>query len=228
MSRKKSVGSWASKVRETASDRVYEAVRDRILGGRYARGEFIREHEVADGMGTSHTPVREAFGRLASEGLLERIPHRGYRLPEQSTTDFLQLIPILSWMELLAARLSLPHLTAGDIDRLRQLNQQMVEAMVRDDAVAMVRANARFHALLWSKCGNDRLLELLEQLEAEILRADFLEYARHWHREQTVRNHEQMITALEQRRYDDVLSVLERDRMAALQLPGEQARRLGG
>ena len=221
MARKKSPGSWRPKVAETASDRVYEAVRDRILGGRYARGEFIREHEVAEGMGTSHTPVREAFGRLASEGLLERIPHRGYRLPEQSTTDFLELVPILSWVELLAVRLSLPHLTPDDVGRLRQLNQQIMEAIVRDDALEIVRVNARFHRVLASKCGNERLLELLDRLEGETLRVEFLDYARRWHRDRLIENHRQMIAALEERRFGDVLTIVEGDRLAVLELPGE-------
>jgi DNA-binding GntR family transcriptional regulator len=221
MARKKSSGSWRPKVAETASDRVYEAVRDRILGGRYARGEFIREHEVAEGMGTSHTPVREAFGRLASEGLLERIPHRGYRLPEQSTTDFLELVPILSWVELLAVRLSLPHLTPEDVGRLRQLNQQIMEAIVRDDALEIVRVNARFHRALASKCGNERLLELLDRLEGETLRVEFLDYARRWHRDRLIENHRQMIAALEERRFADVLTIVEGDRLAVLELPGE-------
>jgi DNA-binding GntR family transcriptional regulator len=221
MARKKSTGSWRPKRAETASDRVYEAVRERILGGRYARGGFIREHEVAEGMGTSHTPVREAFGRLASEGLLERIPHRGYRIPEQSTTDFLELVPVLSWVEQLAVRLSLPHLTPDDEGHLRQLNQQIMEAAVRDDAVEIVRTNARFHRVLASRCGNERLLKLLDQLEGETLRVEFLDYARRWHRDRLIDNHRQMIAALEERRFDDLLAIVERDRLAALELPGE-------
>src|SRR5690606_1919413 len=58
----------------TFADQVYEALRDRILEGELSPGEFIREQEVSEAMGVSRTPVREALGRLASEGFLERIP----------------------------------------------------------------------------------------------------------------------------------------------------------
>ena len=62
-------------------------------------------------MGVSRTPIREALGRLASEGFLERLPHRGFRVPEESLGNLLELYPIVASLELLAGRLALEQFT---------------------------------------------------------------------------------------------------------------------
>ena len=79
----------------------------------------------------------------------------------------------------------------------------------------------QFHEVLASKCGNERLIQFLQQLERETLRAEFLDYARRWHWDRLVDNHQRMIDALEEKRFDDLLVILERDRLAALELPAE-------
>ena len=73
--------TWPHISTTTLADQVYAVLRDRIVGGEIRPGEFIREQEVSQGLGVSRTPVREALGRLASEGFAERIPHRGFRIP---------------------------------------------------------------------------------------------------------------------------------------------------
>jgi len=214
-------GTWQHQLPLTVSDRVYEAVRDRILTGHYARGEFIREHDVAKGMGTSHTPVREALGRLATEGLLERMPHRGFCVPEQATVDFIELMPVLSWLELLAAKLSLPHFTKKDVDRLIDINQKLVQMLDNEDTIEVIRWNSKFHSAIWSKCGNDRLVKVLGELDREMVRPEFIEYARLWHRDRMIKNHAEIINFIRELRFDRVLQTLEWDRLATLTLPHE-------
>ena len=74
--------AWRLLKPETLTDKVYEILRERVISGKISPGEFIREHDVSEKLGVSRTPVRESLARLASEGFLERIPHRGFRLPE--------------------------------------------------------------------------------------------------------------------------------------------------
>ncbi|HJO04672.1 MAG TPA: GntR family transcriptional regulator [Acidobacteriota bacterium] len=104
--------AWPTLATATLTDQVYTVLRDRILAGDVSPGEFIREQEVSDAAGVSRTPVRDALGRLASEGFLERIAHRGFRVPEESITDLLELYPILGTLEVLAGGESFPRLEA--------------------------------------------------------------------------------------------------------------------
>src|SRR5690606_11467686 len=111
----------------TCAGQVYEALRDRILEGELSPGEFIREQEVSEAMGVSRTPVREALGRLASEGFLERIPHRGFRIPEEPLREVLDVYPIVSALEVLCGRLALPRLEPADIERLKAINAKLAK-----------------------------------------------------------------------------------------------------
>ena len=101
---------WPRPKPAPSSEQVYRAVRARIMDGALAPGHFLREKDL-ESMGVSRTPIREALGRLASEGFLERLPHRGFRVPEESLGNLLELYPIVASLELLAGRLALERFT---------------------------------------------------------------------------------------------------------------------
>ena len=125
--------SWERLTSTTLTDRAYKALRDRILAGKVAPGEFIREQEVSDGLGVSRTPIRESLGRLASEGFLERIPHRGFRVPKESIRDLIELYPIIGALETLAAKLSFPRIDEDTMTELRKLNRGYEESKSHQD-----------------------------------------------------------------------------------------------
>ena len=125
--------AWPLLSSTTLTDQVYGVLRDRILSGGWEEGRFIREQDISDKLGVSRTPVREALGRLASEGFLERIPHRGFRLPAQSATDLLDLYPILASLEVLAARQSFLQISEAELEELRAVNRAYHAAYERAD-----------------------------------------------------------------------------------------------
>src|SRR2546421_1926122 len=79
----------------TLAQRVYEVVRDRILANALSPRAYVREEELATAMGVSRTPVREALNRLATEGFLERLPHRGFRVAERSIEELAHVYTVL-------------------------------------------------------------------------------------------------------------------------------------
>lgn len=84
---------------ETLAERAYQIVRDRILASALSPLTYIREEELATAMGVSRTPVREALSRLASEGFLERLPHRGFRVAERSIDELADVFTVLQALE---------------------------------------------------------------------------------------------------------------------------------
>ena len=200
----------------TFADQVYEALRDRILDGEMNAGEFIREQEVSDAMGVSRTPVREALGRLASEGFLERIPHRGLRIPEEPLREVLDIYPIVSSLEVLAGRLAIPELGPEDVERLKEINARLAEGMEekarsRKQVRELVDLNIQFHRVFLERCGNRRLLDLLEDLRSQIVRLELWYYSYPEHTAQSVEEHDQIIRAIESGDPDEALSILERN-----------------
>lgn len=204
-----STKAWPRIPATTLADQVYRAVRARILDEKVRPGEFIREKDLNEAMGVSRTPVREALGRLASEGFLERIPHRGFRVPDEPVTDLLELYPVVASLELLAGRLAIPKLDAQDITRLKSINHRLAEAEKRRDVGALIDLNNQFHHLFCERSGNRRLCALLDDLRMQLNRLELWYYSDGGHTQRSISEHDEIIRAIEQSDADIALSVLE-------------------
>ena len=205
--------SWTRLTATTLTARVYEALRDRIIAGKVAAGEFIREQEVSSGLGVSRTPVREALGRLASEGFLERIAHRGFRVPKESIAELVELYPIIGALELLAARLSFPLIDQDALRLLRETNRNYADAKQRDDVEAGIELNNQFHLLLSEHCGNGRLCELLDELRAQVKRLEIWAFSDINEWDASIAEHDEILEAIESEDYKRGLAVLEKNRL---------------
>lgn len=204
---------WPSLTSATLTEQVYEVLRDRILAGGWGAGHFIREQDVSNKLRVSRTPVREALGRLASEGFLERIPHRGFRLPEQTATDLLKLYPILASLEVLAAKYSFPRIGANELEELRSVNRAYAEACRRADIREGIEFNNRFHHLLSEGSENKRLGVMLDGLRSEVERLEIWAFSNLPQWDVSIREHEQILEAVERGDYDEALAVLEHNRL---------------
>jgi DNA-binding GntR family transcriptional regulator len=199
--------------RTTLTDRVYASLRERLLGGWPAPGEFIREEEVSTALGVSRTPVREAMARLAREGFLERLSRRGFRVPTESVQQLLELYPIVCALELLASEAAFPKLTPEDLKLLREINREAIEVIERGDSRLAIELNDRFHHVLSEKCGNERLCTLLDELRGQVVRLELWSANHAAHTSEALRQHDEIIDAVEARRYDDALTVLKLNRL---------------
>ena len=204
------VTPWALPEARTLAEQVYRAVRARIMDGTLAPGTFVREKDL-ESMGVSRTPIREALGRLASEGFLERLPHRGFRVPEESLGNLLELYPIVASLELLAGRLALERFTAADIAELKDVNRQLEEAQDRGDVRAMLAQNERFHRIVSERGGNRRLALLLDDLRSQLTRLELWYYSGRDRTQRSIREHEEIIAAIERGDRARALSLLERN-----------------
>ena len=197
------------------TDRVYQAIRDRILRGEMTPGEFIRQDEISKAMGVSRTPVREALMRLVSETYVERVHRRGFRIAGESIRDLLALYPILTSLEALACQTAFSKLDAADFATLAELNRDLRRLITVPDARTAIRINQQFHRTLTAKCGNHRLSRLLDDLGSEVARLEIWSFSNQTDREQTLRDHEAILSALEHGDFAQALECLARDRMSA-------------
>lgn len=154
---------------KTLSDHVYHTLRARIGRSLYPAGVFIREQEISEALGVSRTPVREALARLASEGMLERIPHRGFRVAPKPLRDALELYPIVGSLDLLAGKLAFPNLADGDFAELERINAELAATINAGDTTRAVELNYAFHRLIARRSGNSRLAAMLDDLRTRIL-----------------------------------------------------------
>jgi DNA-binding GntR family transcriptional regulator len=162
-----SIGSVALDGR-TLWQRVYDHLREEILSGSLTPGAELSEVALAESLGVSRGPIREAIGRLASEGLVTVRPRRGAVVSSLSTEEFIELYQVREALELLAVKLAVPRLRPDDITVLQALIDEMSARAERNQVVAFFEANSAFHLRLVEASGNAKLLELYEQLLAQL------------------------------------------------------------
>jgi len=141
---------------------VSEALRDDIQDGRYAPGDRVTELEVAERLGVSRTPVREALRRLESEGLLVSLPWRGVVVAELDRAQVLELYAMREVLEGTAARFAAQHADAAEIDLMQDLLER--EAAAGDDGMLTARINRDLHEAIYTAARNRYLLSTLSAL----------------------------------------------------------------
>lgn len=148
----------------TMQEIVYDTIRDAILSGRYRPGQRLVADELAKEIGVSRMPVREALHRLEATGLVTLTPHRGAVVNELSEAEIIEIYHIRAVLDGLATRLSAPHLTKPDHDRLHAILGEMAAAAKGKDLNRVLRVNRDFHQIIWQAAHAPRLHSLLENL----------------------------------------------------------------
>jgi DNA-binding GntR family transcriptional regulator len=150
-----------------AVDRVYTTLRQGILDGIYAPGARLGEADLADALGVSRTPVREALRRLGSEGLLSTLPNKGARVRRWTTGELSDISDLRAILEGHAAGQAASLVTDADIAAMDDLVTRM-EAATADGTAAdidlLTELNREFHGAVIAASGNSLLPELMHSL----------------------------------------------------------------
>lgn len=148
----------------TKQERVYRAIRERILSGAYGPGYRVVIDAMAEEFGISALPVREAIWRLEAEGLVVYRPNAGAQVAPAEPGDFYEEMTVLAVLDGYATALAARELGEAGIARLTKITDSMVEAMERLDSLAFGRLNQEFHAVIYEHCPNAALADLLRDL----------------------------------------------------------------
>lgn len=166
-----------------APERAYNIIRERIIDNSWDDGEFLREGELAEQIGISRTPVRDALRRLSAEGLVEIIPNVGTRVRQWTNRDLDEIFGLRSQLEGYAASLAATRITMPQIEVLRQIcdeSEEMVQAG-RDGRSKRERLhplNDQFHSLILAASGNARLETIAKQvISVPLVLRTFTRYA---------------------------------------------------
>lgn len=152
----------------TLWQRVYDHLRTEILEGRLEPGAELIEVALAEQLGVSRGPLREAIGRLAAEGLVTVSPRRGAVVRSLSKEEFLELYQVREALERMAVQLAVPSLTDEQFAELASLNEAMEVHAARNEVEPFFEANLAFHARLLEASGNGKLEELYRQLLGQL------------------------------------------------------------
>jgi DNA-binding GntR family transcriptional regulator len=152
----------------TLWQRVYDHLRAEILAGGLQPGTELAEVALSEQLGVSRGPIREAIGRLASEGLVTVRPRRGAVVHSLSKEEFVELYEVREALERMAVKLAVPRLRPEDIAALQGWIDEMAAHAERSEVGAFFEANAAFHVRLVEASGNGKLQELYRQLLGQL------------------------------------------------------------
>lgn len=175
-------------------DQAYEVLRAAIVNGELRPGQVVRDAELANAVGLSRTPVREALARLADEGLVESKPNSYTRVTPLERRDCAEAFVILRALHTLAVQLAVPRMTPADIARMRAANAEFAAALDRGDVEAALTADDAVHAVYVEAAENRTLTVTLERLAPRIRRLERLRFASLPGRD-SVRVHEEIADA---------------------------------
>ncbi|MFI6462241.1 GntR family transcriptional regulator [Streptomyces sp. NPDC050528] len=135
-------------------DRAYEAIRDAIVAGDIEPGAVVRDADLAERLGLSRAPVREAFSRLVEEGLLESKPQSYTRVTPVVAAEVRDAAAVVGAMHELVTRVAVPLLRDTDVDVMRAANDRFAAAVHAGDVDAALRADDELHDVLVRASGN--------------------------------------------------------------------------
>ncbi|WP_055596525.1 GntR family transcriptional regulator [Streptomyces hirsutus] len=135
-------------------DRAHAAIRDAIVAGEIAPGAVVRDAEIAERLGLSRAPVREAFARLVDEGLLESKPQSYTRVTPLIARDVRDAAAVVGAMHELVTRTAVPRLREPDVELMRTANERFDAAVRVGDVDGALRADDELHDVLVRVSGN--------------------------------------------------------------------------
>ena len=149
--------------RSLLRDRAYRILRDAIVTGELPAGAVIRDVELAERVGLSRTPVREALARLADDGLVETKPHSWTRVTPLRLREVRDALVVVQAMHELAVRLAVPLMTERHHDLMRAANKRFAAALDAGDVPAAIDADDALHDVPVAVLGNRALVTTVER-----------------------------------------------------------------
>jgi DNA-binding GntR family transcriptional regulator len=190
-------------------DEAYRVLRDAIVMGELAPGSVIRDAELAERVGLSRTPVREALARLADDGLVESKPHAWTRVTPLVHRDVHDALVVVRAMHELAVRLAVPLMTERHHEQMRAANRRFASALDGGDIQGALDTDDVLHGVPLAVLGNRALAATIERQLPLIRRLERLRFGSLLGR-RSIGWHDQLIDACEDRDVETAAAITSR------------------
>jgi DNA-binding GntR family transcriptional regulator len=161
------VAKFAPLEHQKAPTAVVAQIRQAILSGALRAGEQLREAHIAEEMGISRSPIREALSRLEEEGLVIKVPFKGAFVASVSPDTIAEIAGIRTQLEPYAVSLALPRLSSTDWKNLRSILEEM-HRVAGNDLVTAIEKHLAFHRYFYERSGNRTLLDMWSDWESKL------------------------------------------------------------
>ncbi|MDO4479372.1 MAG: GntR family transcriptional regulator [Lachnospiraceae bacterium] len=175
---------------------VYNTLRKAILKGEFQPGERLMEITLANRLGVSRTPVREAMRQLENEGLVLMIPRKGAQVAKITRQEMTDVLEVRKSLEILAVEKACERISASQKEELKVREEEFKKVLLSDDITAIAEADEAFHEVIYRATGNRRLIQLLSNLREQMyrFRVEYLKNKDSW--ELLIDEHRRIVEAL--------------------------------
>lgn len=177
-------------------DVVFKTLRQAILKGELEPGERLMEIQLAERLGVSRTPIREAIRKLELEGLVLMIPRKGAEVARISESNLRDVLEVRRSLEELAIDLACQRMTPEELEELKMVQEKFALAIRSGDAMQIAETDERYHEIIYLSTKNEKLVQILNNLREQMYRYR-LEYIKDEDKRQILLiEHEHILKAL--------------------------------
>ncbi|OUQ49442.1 GntR family transcriptional regulator [Lachnoclostridium sp. An118] len=189
-------------------DVVFNTLRQAILRGELKPGERLMEIQLANKLGVSRTPIREAIRKLELEGLVLMIPRKGAEVAEITEKSLRDVLEVRRALEELAVELVCEKITEEQIQDLKDAAEEFKESLESGDITRIAEADVKFHDVIYMATDNQKLIQLLNNLREQMYRYRVEYLKRSDFHQQLIDEHEEIIETIESGQKDRAVQVV--------------------
>jgi len=178
---------------------VLEAIRDAIINGTLKPRERLMEIQMAEELGVSRTPIREALRKLELEGFIVMIPRKGAFVADMTFKDIADIFEIRAALEGLAAGLAAERITDEELEKMERHLVEKADTIARGDMERLVEVDTEFHESIYKASRNDRLQGIINNLREQIQRFRATSLAYPGRMKQSLDEHRAIVEAIHAR-----------------------------
>lgn len=177
-------------------DIVFEFLRDAILTGKLKPGERLMEIALAERLGVSRTPVREAMKKLEQENFIEMVPRKGAYVADINAKDMLDVLEIRAVLEGFAASLAATRISERELKELERFVEKFEKAVSLEDKDGLIETDNKFHDLIYRSTRNNKLTDLIKSLQDQFHRFRIIYFSEFDDYDQILEGHKMILKAI--------------------------------
>lgn len=189
-------------------DVVFNTLRQAILRGELKPGERLMEIQLANKLGVSRTPIREAIRKLELEGLVLMVPRKGAEVAEITEKSLRDVLEVRKALEELSVQLACDRITEDMVEELEEAAKKFRSALLSQDVTEKAQADVSFHDVIYKAAGNGRLTQILSNLGEQMYRyrVEYLKDPAVY--SQLIQEHQKIICHIKNRQKSEAVKVI--------------------
>ncbi|WHH57305.1 GntR family transcriptional regulator [Petroclostridium sp. X23] len=176
---------------------IFDSLREAIIMGELKPGERLMEIQLAEKMGVSRTPVREAIRKLELEGLVVMIPRKGAHVAELSVKDIKDVLEVRSSLDGLASALAAKRINKDELRELGNIVDQFAQYLEKNNVQGLIKKDVEFHELIYKASRNEKLGQIATNLKEQIHRFRVVYLKDYSSPKELMREHNEIYHAIE-------------------------------